>query len=778
MLHVIYFLNEAAYTVDVLLGEYVSLYSQIPPGCEEEEIVQNVHDIYQNLFDSTASINVQYVAEKLGTAGVLPLDKILAAKDVDHYNLLEKAVIYNNVALVRHLLDLEGGGRKCGLTNSTQNLKGGIHLAAVLGAADVVSLMVERNASIVNVSDRIRIGHVMGPAKGNLLVANGYQLTGWPQLSDKTVFRKHWLAEHSEVPAVLAVIGDHADIMKMLMAAHQRVGGACHQEDIVERLLTVASLCESYWCLSVLVHDQTYRGFHVRNKENLLALSSGFRHGLDFFNFLSDHGFPLWRLNRLNCNSSVNALHVYYKGIAKEDAIFSKYKHIYMTTKWLISNGVNVNQLSNHCTSNGLKDTPLHLLIDLLNLPITSYSSSSLTHWPHFQQLQHHFDKSVYHSARLIIEAGFDMGKHINTLLLRLMTNRHHVRRFKLGKRTGHLSARSYGIENVFSMAKLLLNTGAELQPTKRQYTPVLALMDWIATEEGFHCVLGERSNFVAFHAILTLLLMHGMSPVHYPLLPNIESIASAPIIHVMDLVVQQWTSPNTPEVADDYIQNVQHLIQTFIDHGAKYKCTFNANGKYLSHGIFDFIIPLYRSVLRESSLKKVVTKLKLVYRMTHQLLLHGVEPKVCNFAQHRSILYVPQQVRHYILYQTLNLATSLLFREDLLTSPADGDLEDVLYELLSELYLVTPEPFSHACINFVHQITVISHHECDSSKDLATAVSRFDHQLNIWSNEVKSLKQIAKITIRKCLGRNFSVSVGKLPVPLLIKRYLVDLGH
>ena len=147
MLHLAYILNQAYFAVDSIAYDYVSLYPHTPatPPISDGEILQSVKHIYQNLFDAKANINMAYLEPRIRR---LPLDKMLEMYDVDHYNLLEKGVIYNSVPLVKSLLaQHQQNGRRENMrryNGPLLQLKGAAHLAAVLGAEDVVKVMLAK----------------------------------------------------------------------------------------------------------------------------------------------------------------------------------------------------------------------------------------------------------------------------------------------------------------------------------------------------------------------------------------------------------------------------------------------------------------------------------------------------------------------------------------------------------------------------------------------------------------------------------------------------------
>ena len=135
---------------------------------KEDEVVQNVTsstvewneptprtcsiltEIYSKLFTETNELNLDFIEKSLILCP--PDEDILLIEDRDHYNLMQKAIIFDSVPLVNLLLNhgCEVNGCKSTETCTVSKNKcsherlGALHLASFLGRSDIVTLLLQR----------------------------------------------------------------------------------------------------------------------------------------------------------------------------------------------------------------------------------------------------------------------------------------------------------------------------------------------------------------------------------------------------------------------------------------------------------------------------------------------------------------------------------------------------------------------------------------------------------------------------------------------------------
>ena len=159
-----------------------------------------------------------------------PEENVLLVEDKDHYNLLQKAIIFNSLPLVNLLLnhgcavsgDTETGaqhGGSCGISKKCPHLNlGSLHLACYLGRTDIVELLLRRGADKTE-SKRVYTSAVIDcPPRFQLDILS----TCVSQEATDLMFRCG-----ARLPVFFAVLGDHVDIVKMLLGVGETRESLC-----------------------------------------------------------------------------------------------------------------------------------------------------------------------------------------------------------------------------------------------------------------------------------------------------------------------------------------------------------------------------------------------------------------------------------------------------------------------------------------------------------------------------------------------------------------------
>lgn len=109
-----------------------------------------MEEIYTKLFREKNELNLDFIEKSLLLCP--PDEDILLIEDRDHYNLMQKAIIFDSVPLVTLLLNhgCEVNGCKSTETCTVSKNKcsherlGALHLASFLGRIDIVKLLLQR----------------------------------------------------------------------------------------------------------------------------------------------------------------------------------------------------------------------------------------------------------------------------------------------------------------------------------------------------------------------------------------------------------------------------------------------------------------------------------------------------------------------------------------------------------------------------------------------------------------------------------------------------------
>ena len=577
--------------------------------------------------EDTYGMDIRNIENTL--ARCAPDEDILEIEDRDHYNLMQKAIIFNCPEAVNVLLN--HGCSCCGLAAShpasctvihssrcPHDELEALHLAAFHGHIAVVRILLARGADRY-ASARVYTSAVLNDPYGlqpDVLKSLGSNDTKIADILHKCGPRE---------PVFYAVLGDHLDTLKVLMGDSKSHGfKGNHQngdkgDDVIENqdesdhkhpshyghLVNLAARVGAYNCLRHLL--KLYPSHvNVRDADGMPPILMALNHSTRFVSLLLDAGADVHVLNDF-MEPGCNILHLLIKVLPLDGC--GDQSSLTPIVDSCLQQGVRVN-----AQRQPYNRTPLHDLLTVVNIPIGATSIGTPSATPQSQppqppqhQLQNKsklyngnfpdknnkdsngmvrasgeqrcFDEELIRCIRLLIQYGADLNAEDSekkTPLQILLSNGNHTLRCNLcfDYRVSVITQKSmvdrnYGLQNTIALTKILIEGGASLEPNSMSITPLQVLIEVI-------CSSYFGSDFWAWSHSLEILEESAISDSYCELLdillkhkcdPNITTDGAPPaMLHLLSHVAK---SPYT----EDYVISlrtalaVQKLLHVFLQY-------------------------------------------------------------------------------------------------------------------------------------------------------------------------------------------------------------------
>ena len=731
-------------------------------------------EIFQCLFNSDDAIDRGVVDR---TVKNIPIDHITSQwRDVDQYNLLDKAILYDNPEIVNLILEktkpYANGSSHPG--EEYKIFSGTVHLAALLGSEQILSLLLEYDRRLIKAPGAVKINQVIGPLN-HLFYKQGYSSSRYSEVTK----RLNWVATHVDEPPVhYSIAGDHVETTKRLIKYYQ---SELEEEEKINMILTAVSCC-SLQCLEEF-YTSDPKDIYLRDKYGRLLVGYGLTHGIKFLEFLMAQGLVPTVLNSLDKNGEINALHQFYSSLTRSDYSLSKYTDVSKMTTRLLNLGVDVSQQTDAFKSHNIKDTPLHLLLDQINMIVCRNKIGLFV--PKLNEVQKAFDNAVIHSVMVILGTDFKVEDHIDNLLRRLFSNRNHITRYKLslGGCTS-MADNAYGLENVYVVTELLLKSKERLGicSRRREFSPLLCLVDGLRVDGGPACLFDNQDISDVFEDCVDLLLACGDNPNVYPLYPSKESYCAPPLIHLIDRYTDHYCSEidylNIP-LGTTSLNSVCRVAEKFIRKGAKFMCHLNVRGSYVQHGVFDSLVLLMRTIHRGTETCLDKDRLAVLKVLLQFFLQQGAEDRVYDYLFHKismgAMLEAPLKyslLYHFLLYLThcilyTGSTCSLLQCEDY-----HAIMRTLLHHSNHVMYYNNLEGVTgtiHLCLSHPDW------HKAENTPANVTASKLLVTELLSLAKNPRQLQHICRVALYKHLRMGYIHKVNALPLPTALKEFLVE---
>ncbi len=597
-------------------------------GLKTELILNRV---FANFFKED-KVNVEYIQTELSRCN-FP-EEIIKFRDVDDYNLLQKAVLFNCVELVQAIIQFQ-----CLEEPEDDDIQGRplgkmlvddpFHIACSLGYVQIAELLLDAGIR-VNQTGCLTLRPPNAPVECV------------PEIYSKQIQPMQFWHQNRE-GAYFAVIYDHPDILKLILKkcgrksetpvqeqsdkSEQTVNGRTHRRNtgynvenilscdgptplIKERedellspyLLHVACYLGRGRCIDILMKlfpmsamnfncpDQYGDGFMYKNT----PLSVAIRHHPDVLRVIMENGMDTALL------SITQALHVHFWNLSTSP--YPRCMYAVEMTKLLIQLGIDINLPDNH------GQTALHVLLETVNYtPIVDTDPGSLHYTGQLYTCLKSFDDIILECTQLVLEAGSDLDirdLEDQTPLIKLLRNDRHFLRYGMSqvfKDDTNISAEAkhyifgaqcYGLEQLCRVVEMLVKCGADVNRLGHDGTSPLYAFLKTVIDNGSGDSL-RRLNLITseqgqqhFLAIIMTLLEAGANP---NALPRREKPLVLLMLGFLEQMVVEIIGGHDDQTVHDLLalaKAVATICEILMKYSCKTKCLFPG----ISVTAFDYV--------------------------------------------------------------------------------------------------------------------------------------------------------------------------------------------
>lgn len=721
---------------------------------EDPEVIRTPSSC-TDLFDALSKqedLDVSAVQEVMSGMHNISTETLLGTEDVDHYTLLDKAVIYDSISMAEALLHNRQVDAKL--------LKDTVHLAAFVGSVEMMKLLLESCPTASSIRGKVRLESMAGQPS---VLLQPY--VGSVGSTDTHRQRLHWLSTHCrELPVYYAVCGDQVLVLKLLLASKEALDNSYSEPSdldierssdvgFLSHLFSIACMCGSLKCADHLC-DLLPQGPNTRDNQSILIVAKGLCHGLAFVRLLEDKGLDWKQLNQVD-NRGSNALHFLYRGLSRQDKVYAKYRTVFEMTQYLVEHGVAVMQDTYAFKSHTIRDTPLHLLLEqtnyIIGTDVKDYIRANAR-----SKMQRTYDRSLLQSINVILDAGYDTQLHINTLLQRLFENSNVWMRLLLADRLEDLSHHEYGLRNIYLVLSKLLKARVMVTYKRRDTTPYLYFFTGLYNSTSAFQILDKDSGDM-FIAIIKMLLTCGISPNIYHL-RNKDDWRQAPAM-MFFLNALSYQYKLGAKVNDFILGKVVEVCDLFCSFDSTFVCSRMVAGRYVKCGVFDcvleFLDPAIQG-LETNDTADLEHVLQVMFQLIQLFILWGAD----------GVLYTP----HHQPYVTHGVCKT----------PVLSCWVSLSAQLESS-HRITALPGYRQILTLLHNTADYKVYRRSLAGRIHTSLNESD-AWTAYLREVavnpRSLLSCCRASIYRTLRRGYKHRVTELPIPSFLIHYLLTLDH
>ena len=633
------------------------------------------------------------------------------------YNLLQLAIIDGDQDLVTVLMKWQ--------YNVYKQCSPPVHLAASLGYLSILEHLLD-NGGKSNLSAGICFPHPHQPV----------QLKKWLGIIDEPVYKCNL---NRLLPIYWAIARDNVSCFVLLLN-HMTLNGEITPDPV--DLLHFACRRGSNGCIGkILLKNPLIVNSLDTNKDTPLLLAVVW--GRACSKTLIDNGADV----KIVSNIGETALHRLYRNDI--DGLFT----IYETTKYLLTTGIE--QLVNSKNSN--REMPLHVLVSHV-----SYVGGSLLHPDDLNlgvprtQLQPDYQDQIINTLDLLLKFNADPGirnsrglhplaKLMHIALKSCTSEKEQCECIRTSISSIYRYKNDYG--HLYSALDVLVNHESEfIRPCPEGHTPLVLML---------LCVLNDNMNNLSSQ-------MEDVVKIVNLLLGNSTNMkkSSDKFTMLLAKIASRYFNISSEDMSNDYQLKVKyslmviHLLETFLKKGLNPNLVTDIRSKHLKGGrgnsLIEFV-SLTELARKPEDFIEIHKWLKtlLTWGANPDLESYQSEPIICHS---QSSIFLKrertQAVRHYIHeVQQMDNAFSNGNAQELLMLFYNTMSHDVLYNcLMSRLH------------------------------PLGATGKTFLKMLNNLGENPRSLKQIARVVIYKSIDRQTVQNVHRLPLPTLLKNYLIEI--
>ncbi|KAL4233740.1 hypothetical protein ACF0H5_008420 [Mactra antiquata] len=715
----------------------VSLLFKQRPLEPSSDSLNSILKIIKSLYQGENGVNDTTLEEICDEIRVLDFDENVLDIHDEMYglNLLQHAVILNNKKVVELLLsNVELSSQVC--CNSVT------HLAASLGHINILQCLAEeRPFDLYKKAGLCYPGLHEGrtDVQRNVVFNTNFGF----------IFRTSYNCEEKKLlPIEHAIVGDHIDCVEYVITKMKEMGGRMYN---LPKFFHFAASCGAENCLRYFVMQCPEKIDHV-SKSGDVPLLEAVVWGRKCAKVLIDNGADV---NKVALNGDT-ALHRLYRNDI--DGIFA----IFDTTKYLLTTGIE--QLINEINLKG--ETALHLLVTHVSYIGGNFYHEEQRHMPR-SQMQPDYQEQVIQTIKMLLSFNADPLIY-DSLQLQPLNKLLHVTmkasrpQEKLECVQGCINSK-YVYRNDFStLAKaidILIENGAEVNTQCAiGHTPLILLLQTLINTEVPELV-GQSKNIL----LASELLLKNGAKCNY--ISEDRKTCCSLLAEIAKKILKRSNNEGQTFVQTDfalqkkYGEFINNLLVIFLKYGLNPNYTTTKKSPHLSGGSGNALIEFVRVTVHARRREDF----KMVHDWLLTLLQWGADPDLESYPSDPIICHSQSSI---FLQRQSTQAMSHYIHEikELQAIFVNGNAE----EMLCLFYKTMDHKVLFDCISTA----------CFMAKfhPLGATGQKFLSVLNKMAENPRSLKQIARVSIYKSVGRKLTTTVDELPLPKAMKQYLLNI--
>ena len=718
-------------------------------------------DIMNKLYMPDKRLNTDLIVSNLALCD--RIHDILLVEDSDHYNVLHKAIIFNDLELLELLLDhgVDPNGLKseeiCGRGHKKcphENL-GALHLASFVGHNDLVHCLLDHGAST---SPQMAV-YTSAVANDQF----GLQPTIFTSaLENQTV---DILLNCGCRPSIFFAILNNqlGSVRDLLHVQGKRTESPTNNNTY---LCYLACRFKAYECFKYLLKEYP-QAINTKDTDGLPLLLMALNNNMEFVKVLLDHDCDIHILDDF-WEPGTNILHLLLSvnGRPANDLI-----GLDEVTDECLKRGINVNE-----QKSSSKTTPLHELMRSINSLWHDFYKGPTR--KSFHETSEHMDKELKDCMTTLLTYGADIhikDSHSKTPLQVLISNTKYADR-QIASNFKRLPCdmkeafriNSYGLDNTIECVEKLIEHGAIKQDKK---LPIVESFVESLISLSLNALSGMCKNVYPFQILEEDVIIEKYVQLLKVLLdagadPNVASPSKlSPLLSLLEMVDK---SPQRPFLTVQTAHRLLTLIYLLIENGANTEADMDeidGPGRYVV-GCFDMLKGLIQPTNNCSS----VQTLDVLHTLATGLIQHGASTNVYeNISQLDDIPIEgraksgPPMHQHTFLYQYLlfGMLNLKLVNE----GPRYMNLFNVLYSQIEHSLLHDVLAMAQAQFLQRHDYVDCECKSCDNFRLLLDSVR----------DKPRSLKVLCRLAVYNSVKGRLVFTIPYLPLPPALKSYLMS---
>ena len=687
--------------------------------------------IFDNLVDEWGDVNVAFVRRSLNSHPHLRGSTILHFRDRDGYNLLEKAVIFDNAQLFQHISE------KC----DKYSLVGILPLVSYLGRYNMFRYLGDTGVDC-NADGKLDIwdhkGKIRQPRCIKALIPKSLKSIPFSREAHVSYYLRKHLTDQETTPLFYAICGDHMNLVVRLLQMY-RLERLALQPYIQTAISSMAFDTIAHFLDNNLIskdHIKYSRDGIISGGIRMLQMFSSSSLGESVLKYIDEKG-----------NNSLHAL--YQMCTDGEEPEISLQITLQMSdvTKVLINNGVDVNARNNKA------QTPSVTLVSGLHTFFPSPSMAGMKSYEQDTFMSMVSEQLVKTFLILAQDSNIDFeipdDKGVNALDYTLLGlgevwRRSIVQNISTSLIQTNEDVLGHYLETVKELANIMV---ASCGHNPKLKTKTL----WSFIES-----LGVNSNLdpslssldILNHRIIRTKLVGIFRLVYKKRGDEVTDVNfDHCLVHFLNVLARQYASG--AKVTEDIAIGVKEIIQILIErHGIN---AMPCSGCYDTRGVFDCFHVIINALARQSHIDHHNT-MRSLYEFINPLLHWGCRPLLYgDIAETTQSLLTEdtKEIEHTILrrYEFDHPKRYFLFHWMQFGFRNPSYVNDWFYRILQMLSNVTNRTALNMTINEILQYAISMNRNDDDAESYSLQMALRSHVTTLLQTP-RSLRQICRVSL------------------------------